>query len=56
MGPCILEVHEILAILVKSMDSQLFGRINSCLENFVFLVEKGSLFGSGRYHGNLAVK
>ena len=25
MGPCILEVHEICAILVKSMDSWLFG-------------------------------
>ena len=40
MGPCILEVHEIRAILVKSADSQLFGQINSCLENFMFFVEK----------------
>ena len=56
MGPCILEVHEIRAILVKCADSQLFGRRNSCLENFVFFAEKWSLFGFGRHHGNLAVK
>ena len=41
MGPCNLEIHEICAILVKSADSQLFGRINSCLENFVFFAENG---------------
>ena len=47
MGPCILEIHEIHAILVKSADSWLFGRINSCLENFVFFVEKWSLLALG---------
>ena len=56
MGPCILEVHKICTILVKSVDSWLFGRINSCLENFVFLTEKWSLFGFGHCHGDLAVK
>ena len=45
MGPCNLEIHEIHAILVKSADLWLFGQINSCLENFVFFMEKWSLFG-----------
>ena len=40
MGPCILEVHEICAILVKSTDSWLWGRIDSCQENFVFFQKK----------------
>ena len=47
MGPCILEVHEIHAILVKSMESQLFGRINSSLENFMFFVENGHYLALG---------
>ena len=45
MGPCNLEIQEIHAILVKSVNSRLFGRINFCLENLVFFVEKWSLFG-----------
>ena len=40
MNPCILEIHEIHAILVKSTDLWLFGQINYCLVNFVFFVEK----------------
>ena len=47
MGPCILEVHEICAILVKSAESWLFGRINSCLENFVFFMENGHYLALG---------
>ena len=47
MGPCILEVHEIHAILVKSTDSWLFGRINSCLENFVFFAENDHYLALG---------
>ena len=47
MGACILEVHEIRAILVKSADLQLFGRINSCLENFVFSWKNGHYLALG---------
>ena len=41
MGPCNLEIHKICAVLVKSVDLWLFGRINSCLENFVVFAENG---------------
>ena len=56
MGPCNLEIHEIHAILVKSVDLTAIWTNKFLSGEFCVFRGKMVIIGLGHCHGNLAIK